>query len=96
MVPQPFGGRHRQSCGDLRPIHITLMTEVEQGRVRLCGRQRGDACVFHARIIPRMVSPDKRYAELINDDDKLLESSFLVPTASLGEVAATVRASEPA
>jgi hypothetical protein len=81
--------------GDLRPIDLPLMTEVEQGRVRLCGRQRGDGCGFHAGIIPRMVSPDKRYPELINDDDQLLESSFVVPTESLGEVA-EVRASGPA
>jgi hypothetical protein len=32
---------------------------------------------------------------LINDDDKLLESSFVVPTECLDEVAATVRASGP-
>jgi hypothetical protein len=30
--------------------------------------------------------------DLINDDDKLLESSFVVPTEVLGDVAATVRA----
>jgi hypothetical protein len=33
---------------------------------------------------------------LFNDDDTLLESSFVVPTESLGEVAATVRAPGPA
>src|SRR5262249_21250743 len=33
----------------------------------------------------------QRYPELINDDEKLLESSFVVPTQCLGEVAATVR-----
>jgi hypothetical protein len=31
--------------------------------------------------------------DLINDDEKLLESPFVVPTESLSEVAATVRAS---
>jgi uncharacterized protein (TIGR03032 family) len=35
----------------------------------------------------------RRYPELINDDEKLLESSFVVPTECLSEVAATVRAS---
>jgi hypothetical protein len=34
----------------------------------------------------------RRFPGLINDDDKLLESSFVVPTEGLGEVAATVRA----
>ena len=38
----------------------------------------------------------RRFPELINDDEKLLESSFVVPTECLGEVAATVRASGPA
>jgi uncharacterized protein (TIGR03032 family) len=33
----------------------------------------------------------RRYPDLINDDEKLLEDSFVVPTACLGEVAATVR-----
>jgi hypothetical protein len=33
---------------------------------------------------------------MINDDEKLLESSFVVPTECLGEVAATVRADKPA
>ena len=33
----------------------------------------------------------RRYPELINDDEKLLQNSFVVPTECLGEVAATVR-----
>ena len=43
--------------------------------------------VFAVALLPR------RFPDLINDDDKLLESSFVVPTECLGEVAATVRAS---
>jgi len=35
------------------------------------------------------------FPELINDDEKLLESSFVVPTECLGDVAATVRAAGP-
>jgi uncharacterized protein (TIGR03032 family) len=46
--------------------------------------------VFAVALLPR------RYSDLINDDEKLLESSFVVPTECLGEVAATVRASGPA
>jgi uncharacterized protein (TIGR03032 family) len=46
--------------------------------------------VFAVALLPR------RFPDLINDDEKLLESSFVVPTECLGEVAATVRASEPA
>jgi hypothetical protein len=34
----------------------------------------------------------RRFPDLVNDDEKLLESSFVVPTDCLGEVAATVRA----
>jgi uncharacterized protein (TIGR03032 family) len=40
--------------------------------------------------------PGRRYPELINDDETLLENSFVVPTESLAEVAATVRAPGPA
>jgi uncharacterized protein (TIGR03032 family) len=46
--------------------------------------------VFAVAVLPR------RFPELINDDEKVLESSFVVPTECLGEVAATVRASGPA
>jgi uncharacterized protein (TIGR03032 family) len=42
------------------------------------------------------VLPGRRYPDLINEDEMLLENSFVVPTDCLGEVAATVRASEPA
>jgi uncharacterized protein (TIGR03032 family) len=38
------------------------------------------------------VLPGQRYPELINDEEKILEDSFVVPTEWLGEVAATVRA----
>jgi uncharacterized protein (TIGR03032 family) len=44
--------------------------------------------VFAVALLPR------RFPDLINDDQKLLENSFVVPTDCLGEVAATVRASE--
>jgi uncharacterized protein (TIGR03032 family) len=37
------------------------------------------------------VLPGRRYPDLINDDETLLENSFVVPTEWLGEVAATVR-----
>jgi uncharacterized protein (TIGR03032 family) len=46
--------------------------------------------VFAVALLPR------RFPDLINDDEKLLESSFVVPTECLGEVAATVCASGPA
>jgi uncharacterized protein (TIGR03032 family) len=43
--------------------------------------------VFAVALLPR------RFPDLINEDEKLLESSFVVPAECLGEVAATVRAS---
>jgi len=46
--------------------------------------------VFAVALLPR------RFPDLINDDEKLLESSFVVPTECLAEVAGTVRASGPA
>jgi hypothetical protein len=46
--------------------------------------------VFAVTVIGR------RFLELINDDEKLLESSFVIPTECLGDVAATVRAAGPA
>jgi hypothetical protein len=42
------------------------------------------------------VLPGRRYPELINDDETLLENSFVVPTECLDEVAAPVRATGPA
>jgi hypothetical protein len=43
-----------------------------------------------------MVLPGRRYPELINDDETLLERPFVVSTECLGEVAEMVRASGPA
>jgi uncharacterized protein (TIGR03032 family) len=43
------------------------------------------------------VLPGKRYPDLINDDEKLLENSFVVPDAALADVPASLRApAEPA
>ena len=37
------------------------------------------------------VPPGKRYQHLINDDEKLLENSFMVPDAALADVPASLR-----
>jgi hypothetical protein len=50
--------------------------------------QSGVQEVFAVALLPR------RFPDLINDDANLLENSFVVPTACLGEVAATVRSKE--
>jgi uncharacterized protein (TIGR03032 family) len=44
--------------------------------------------IFAVSLLPR------RFPDLINDDEKLLESSFVVPTECLGDVATTVRTGE--
>jgi uncharacterized protein (TIGR03032 family) len=46
--------------------------------------------VFAVEVLPR------RYPDLINDNDSLLENSFVLPSESLGEVAASVRVSSDA
>jgi hypothetical protein len=38
------------------------------------------------------VLPGRRYPELINDDEKLLENSFVVPDAALADVWPALRA----
>ena len=38
------------------------------------------------------VLPGKRYPDLVNDDEKLLENSFVVPDAALADVPAPLRA----
>jgi uncharacterized protein (TIGR03032 family) len=45
--------------------------------------------IFAVAALPR------RFPDLINDDEKLLEDSFVVPSECLDEVAATVRGSGP-
>jgi hypothetical protein len=37
------------------------------------------------------VPPGRRYPEPINDDEKLLENSFVVPDAALADVPASLR-----
>jgi hypothetical protein len=37
------------------------------------------------------VLPGRRYPELVNDNDKLLENSFTVPDAALADVPAALR-----
>jgi uncharacterized membrane protein len=53
-------------------------------------RKRG-----HSSFLPSPCSFQTNIPDLINDDEKLLESSFVVPSECLADVAATVRASAP-
>jgi uncharacterized protein (TIGR03032 family) len=69
-----------RTCGvcvvDLRRGQTLALLKFE------CGVQE----IFAVALLPR------RFPDLINDDDTLLESSFVVPSECLGEVAAKVRA----
>jgi uncharacterized protein (TIGR03032 family) len=56
--------------------------------VALLKFQSGVQEIFAVALLPR------RFPDLINDDEKLLESSFVVPTECLGDVATTVRTGE--
>ncbi|HBI43131.1 MAG TPA: TIGR03032 family protein [Planctomycetales bacterium] len=70
----------QRTCGvcvvDLRRGETVALLKFESGVQE----------VFAVALLPR------RFPDLINDDEKLLESSFVVPTECLGDVAATVRA----
>jgi uncharacterized protein (TIGR03032 family) len=72
-----------RTCGvcvvDLRSGETVALLKFESGVQE----------VFAVAVLPR------RFPDLINDDEKLLESSFVVPTECLGEFAATVRHSGP-
>lgn len=75
---------HERTCGvcvvDLRSGQVVALLRFEAGVQE----------IFAVTVLGR------RFPDLINDDEKLLESSFVVPTECLNEVSATVRAAEPA
>src|SRR4051812_30539008 len=72
---------HERACG-------VCAIDLRTGRV--AALLRFDTAV--QEIFAVTVLPGRRYPDLINDDMKLLESSFVVPTECLGDVAETVRA----
>ncbi len=72
---------HERTCG---------VCVVDLRSAQVVGLLRFDTAVqevFAVTMLPR-----RRYPELINDDPTLLESSFVVPTECLDDVAPTVRA----
>lgn len=75
---------HERTCGvcviDLRSGQVVALLRFETAVQE----------VFAVTVLP-----GRRFPDLINDDEKLLENSFVVPAKYLGEVAATVRAPEP-
>ena len=71
----------QRTCG-------VCVVDLRRGQtIALLKFESGVQEVFAVALLPR------RFPDLINDDDMLLESSFVVPTEWLGEVAASVRAS---
>lgn len=73
-----------RSCGvcvvDLRRGETVALLKFESGVQE----------VFSIAVLPR------RFPDLINEDETLLENSFVVPTESLGDVAEGVRIGKPA
>jgi hypothetical protein len=59
MVPKAFSGGQPKLLRDLRPIHVTLMTKVEQAGVQWSRCRRGDGYLFHARYSTPDGSPGK-------------------------------------
>jgi uncharacterized protein (TIGR03032 family) len=82
-------GENERTCGvcviDLQSAQVVALLRFESGVQE----------VFAVTVLP-----GRRYPELINDDEKLLENSFVVPDAALADVPAVLRgqsgtASEP-
>jgi hypothetical protein len=71
---------HERTCG-------VCVIDLTSGQV--VALLRFDTAV--QEVFAVTVLPGRRFPDLINDDDALLEGSFVVPSDCLGEVAATVR-----
>ena len=70
----------KRTCG-------VCVVDLKRGEtIALLKFESGVQEVFAVALLAR------RFPDLINDDEKLLESSFVVPTECLADVAATVRA----
>ena len=67
----------------LRQLGASLLVTTNPAGKLVLVRDEGD---------PVTVLPGRRYPELINDDEKLLENSFVVPDAALADVPASLRA----
>jgi hypothetical protein len=74
---------NERTCGvcaiDLRSGHVVALLRFETAVQE----------VFAVTVLP-----GRRYPDLINDDDKLLENSFMVPDAALADLPVSLR--EPA
>jgi uncharacterized protein (TIGR03032 family) len=77
---------HERTCG------VCVIDLVRGEPIALLRFEEGVQEVFAVQLLP-----GRRYPELINDDTKLLENSFVVPDAALADVPAVLRgAARPA
>ncbi len=82
--PGPLRAAHTPNFPSLCGVCVVDLRRGET--IAVLKFESGVQEVFAVALLPR------RFPDLINDDEKLLESSFVVPTECLGDVAATVRA----
>ena len=75
---------HERTCG----VCVIDLTRGEP--IALLRFEEGVQEVFAVQVLP-----GRRYPELVNDEAKLLENSFVVPDAALADVPATLRGAAP-
>ena len=85
----PFSAASRSPSGsqaDERTCGVCVIDLVRGEAIALLRFEEGVQEVFAVQVLP-----GRRYPELINDDTKLLENSFVVPDAALADVPAVLR-----
>jgi uncharacterized protein (TIGR03032 family) len=75
---------HERTCG------ICAVDLASGQPVALLRFEEGVQEIFAVQVLP-----GRRYPELVNDDAKLLENSFVVPDAALADVPASLRGPQP-
>jgi hypothetical protein len=68
------------------PVKFSRRAEPSLAPYSVCARTAVQE-VFAVTVLP-----GRRYRDLINDDEKLLENSFVVPDAALADVSPALRA----
>jgi hypothetical protein len=92
---EPTDRCHLNGLGmvDGRPRYVTALGETDEPAGWRADKARGGIVmdVDSGEVIAVTVLPGRRYPELINDDEKRLENSFVVPDAALADVPAALR-----